>query len=88
MMSKRIDELKSAILRVRAWIEKLEDSVSDVCPCCQASALGGYGKNSLYGRLLEKQERQLRWLCVLLKKRGTPEDIDLIRTINNNNGPG
>jgi hypothetical protein len=87
-VSKQIEELKAAILRVQCKIERLEHSVSHVCPCCQASALGGYGQGSLYGRLLEKQERQLAWFCVLLKKTGAPEDIDLIRAINNNNWPG
>ncbi len=87
-MSKQIDELKAAILRVQGKIERLEGSVSDVCPCCQASALGGYGQGSLYGRLLEKQKRQLAWFGVLLKKRATPEDLALVKSINNNNWPG
>lgn len=87
-MNKQIDELKTAILRVQCKIDRLERLVSNVCPCCQASALGGYGQGSLYGRFLEKQERQLQWFCVLLKKRGMPEDLALIKMINNNNWPG
>lgn len=67
-----IDNLRAAIKRTDATIERARDEFLDDggCPCCFWAAMGGY--SGKLWRLSEKNERRQKWLAILeSRKKGS-----------------
>ena len=65
-----IERVQQAAERAEADLSELRRGHTPPHACCPSCALG-----SRYTVPLEKQERRVAWLRVLLTKRGRPEDL-------------
>jgi hypothetical protein len=72
-----IEFVKNKMVRREQYKRKLERTVEPTDE--HFAALGGC--DSEYDKLLEKQTRAGKWLCVLLRKRGTAADLQLAKAV-------
>jgi hypothetical protein len=71
----QIDSLKRAMVRVREQDDERFPfrSGDGCCPSCMCGRA--------YNEVLDKQQRRADWLVILLRKRGTVDDLDLARAV-------
>lgn len=72
-------ELAVEISRVAAAAVRHRAAMDDIKESLRGGDQGAHEHNAAWGALADKLGRTKAWLCVLLRKRGTADDLSLAR---------
>lgn len=63
--------MRAAVVRYQAAQDAIQDRIEE-----EGGPASAHEHDSGWNRLADRQERAGAWLCILLEKRGRPEDVE------------
>lgn len=77
-----IRRVRAAVVRYQAAQDAIQDRIEE-----EGGPTSAHEHDSGWNRLADRQERAGAWLCILLEKRGRPEDVALVSAIRSSAWP-